>query len=310
MTLISERSFLDLVSTHQPFIVFSLSCPALGGRGWCDRAAWWALGVSQCQATTHTLCWISSSLELPNHSEEQDTKFPLLSEQVMGRIFKTILKTATHASRPDRPRYLQLRNKMRLQVRRKTQCTPFMPDFCMILEDNNWTCELKIKCLRFKQWVRWHEMGAGTCFMSVIFHVYSEKLLLLAFWYFYLCSCAYGFMAIETAKKTSLLLWNLLFRCFNLLFFSPTPPMLLCCSFLWSEALKIGSRGFFIDFFFFLVQYYFREDQKNPTFFYYALNVQNGWVRFLLGKSCFLIWVLEQAQPLLTANGGGGTDGV
>lgn len=154
----------------------------------------------------------------------------------MGRTFKTILKTATHASTSDRPCYLQLWNKSRLQVRHKTWCIPFMPDFCMVLENNNWACELKIELLHFKQWVRWHEMGAGTCFMSVIFHVYSEKLLLLAFCHFYFCSCAYCFMAIETAKKTSLLLWNLLlFRCFNLpFFFLLPPPMLLLCSFLWS----------------------------------------------------------------------------
>ena len=153
----------------------------------------------------------------------------------MGRIFNTILKTAIHTSTSDRPCYLQLWNKSRLQVSHKTQCTPFMPDFSLILENNNWTSDLKIKCLHFKQWVRWHEMGAETCFMSVIFQFYSEKLLLLAFCHFYFCSCAYCFVAIETAKKTNLLLWNLLFRCFPpFCFLIPPSPDVTLCSFFWS----------------------------------------------------------------------------
>lgn len=139
----------------------------------------------------------------------------------------------------DRPCYLQLLKKCWLKVRCKLQCTPFMPAFCMILENSNWTCELKIKFLHFKPWHKWLEMGVGTCFMSAIFHVYSKKLLLPAFCHFYFFSCAYHFVAIETAKKTTLLVWNLLFRCFIPWFFFlslcfPHDVTSLLASLVWS----------------------------------------------------------------------------
>lgn len=84
----------------------------------------------------------------------------------------------------ERSCYLQLLKKYWLKVRLKVQCTHIYARFFMILENNNWICELKSKFLYFKQWHKWHEMGIGTCFMSVIFNVFSKMLLLLAFCHF------------------------------------------------------------------------------------------------------------------------------
>lgn len=166
----------------------------------------------------------------------------------------------------DRPCYLQLLKKYWLKVKCKVQCSHIYDSFLMVLENNNWICELKIKFLHFNRWYKWHEVGVGTCFMSVIFHIYSNKLSLPAF-------CHFLFSHVHTTlwlyrQKTTLLVWNLLFRCFLLLFFFLFffyfPMMLLLCLMLLLLVWSLESwdqRGFII-----LVQHYFREEgQGKPS---------------------------------------------